>query len=232
VVESTSENAQINNKNQIKKTKRKPDRRKKRPKKLDEKKRAVTARRCVLLSGSVPVQSVFLVGFMGAGKSTVGSALAARLHCAFEDLDDRIVRRERRTVAGIFRDSGEKQFRSAERAALLELLDELQSGGRRVVALGGGAFAQPGNVKLIEASGVRTVFLDAPVGELWRRCCAQADQRMQRPLLNSWESFRRLYQLRRSWYLKAKHLQKTGNMKIDQVVAQIVEALDIDPRKP
>ena len=54
-----------------------------------------------------PVNTVFLVGFMGAGKTSVGRALGERLNWSFEDLDERIERREKRTVAAIFRDSGE-----------------------------------------------------------------------------------------------------------------------------
>jgi shikimate kinase len=175
------------------------------------------------------VRPVLLVGFMGAGKSTVGRALAARLDCAFEDLDQRIERREGRTVPEIFRDSGEAQFRRAERAALRELLDELREGVKKVVAVGGGAFAQVKNAGLIEASGVPTVFLDAPVEELWRRCCEQArDQGTQRPLLNSLENFRKLYEARRPRYLKAAHRQETGGKDFNGIVAEIVEGLGLD----
>ena len=59
---------------------------------------------------------------MGAGKSSVGRALGQRLNWIFEDLDDRIEARERRTVAEIFRDSGELEFRRAEHAALQQVL--------------------------------------------------------------------------------------------------------------
>jgi len=178
------------------------------------------------------VQSVLLVGFMGAGKTTAGSALAARLHCDFEDLDQRIERREGRTVPEIFRDSGEAQFRRAERAALRELLDELRGGAQKVVALGGGAFIQTANAKLIEASGVPTVFLDAPVEELWRRCCEQAhSQGMQRPLLNSLQGFRKLYEVRQPKYLKASMRLDTSGKDINGIVAAIVEALGLDQRK-
>lgn len=176
--------------------------------------------------------SVLLVGFMGAGKSSVGSALAARLDCAFEDLDDRIERRERRTVSQIFRDSGEAQFRRAERAALRELLQELRRGGKKVAALGGGAFAQVRNAELIEASGVSTVLLDAPVEELWRRCCRQArDQGTRRPLLHDWESFRRLYEIRLPEYLKASVRLETNGKDIDAIVAEIVKALSFGRHK-
>ncbi|MGA8763428.1 MAG: shikimate kinase [Candidatus Sulfotelmatobacter sp.] len=169
---------------------------------------------------------------MGAGKSTVGSALAARLDCAFEDLDDRVEQREKRSVSQIFRDSGETQFRRAERAALRELLKELRRGGKKVAALGGGAFTQVKNAELIEASCVPTVLLDAPVDELWRRCCRQArDQGTQRPLLHDWESFRKLYEIRLPKYLRASVRLETNGKDIDAIVADIVEALSLGPRK-
>ncbi|MBZ5707376.1 MAG: hypothetical protein LAN63_18675 [Acidobacteriia bacterium] len=111
---------------------------------------------------------VFLVGFMGAGKTCVGQALGRQLGWRFEDLDDRIQAREAQTIAQIFRSAGESAFRVAEHEALRELLASLGS-SPRVVALGGGAFAQPENATLLEATGFPIVFLDAPVEELWRR---------------------------------------------------------------
>jgi len=174
-------------------------------------------------------RAVLLVGFMGAGKSTAGRALAERLECAFEDLDERIARREGRTVPEIFRDSGEAHFRRGERAALREVLDELGAGAEKVVALGGGAFGQLANWRLIEASGVPTLFLDAPVEELWRRCRGQAEaQGERRPLLKSLNEFRELYQARRPRYLKASHRLETGGKEIEEIVAEMVEVLDWD----
>src|SRR2546428_2697763 len=92
----------------------------------------------------VPVRTVFLVGFMGAGKSSVGRALSLQLGWPFEDLDERIQAREGRTIEQIFQQSGEAEFRRAEHAALRELIADLGS-SPRVVALGGGTFVQTGN---------------------------------------------------------------------------------------
>ena len=94
-------------------------------------------------------RSIFLVGFMGAGKTTVGRALSRRLGLPFEDLDDRIQQREGKSIEQIFRESGEAEFRKAETAALREVLAELGS-STGVVALGGGAFVQSENAALIE----------------------------------------------------------------------------------
>ena len=176
-------------------------------------------------------RAVILIGFMGAGKSSVGRALAERLGWAFEDLDERIERRERRKVPEIFRDSGEPEFRRAEHAALRELLKELSAGNERVVALGGGAFAQKRNARLIEAAGVPIVFLDASVEELWRRCREQALQHgIERPLLGSLEDFRDLYAARRTHYLKASLQQETGEKTIEEIAAEVVQALGLGRR--
>ena len=103
------------------------------------------------------IDRIFLVGFMGAGKTTVGQLLAQRLGWSFIDLDDRVRAREGLDIADIFRQSGESYFRKVESECLRELLGETQGpptatySGRSlgmtpcagvVVALGGGAFVQ------------------------------------------------------------------------------------------
>jgi shikimate kinase len=186
------------------------------------------ARRVRPSKGETPAAAIFLVGFMGAGKSTVGQALGRELGWFFEDLDERIERREGRMVAEIFRDSGEQAFRRAERAALREVLDELSRGVPRVVALGGGAFVETENAALLKASSVPTIFLDAPVEELWRRCCMQADEAgTQRPLLRSVEQFRELYEARRKSYSKAFLKIQTSSRPVKTIVDEIAEALGL-----
>ena len=170
--------------------------------------------------------ALFLVGFMGAGKTSVGRTLAGRLNWTFEDLDERIERREQRTVSQIFRDSGEPEFRRAEHAALQDVLEEIRSGAVKIVALGGGAFVQEQNSALLRASGVPTVFLDAPVEELWQRCCTQAsDAGTERPLLRSIDQFRKLYEARRPGYVRASLGVQTGHRTLDEIASEIAETL-------
>jgi shikimate kinase len=174
----------------------------------------------------LPVRAVFLVGFMGAGKSSVGRALGKKLNCAFEDLDDRIERTEGRTIAEIFRASGEAEFRRVERHALRQVLEELVSDEIRVVGLGGGAFVQRENAELLGARGVLTVFLDAPVEELWQRCVKQAgEQGLHRPLLQSLEQFQKLFDSRRDRYLRASLRIETGGRTVDAIAREIAENL-------
>ena len=172
--------------------------------------------------------AVFLVGFMGAGKTTVGRALGQRLNWIFEDLDDRIAAREGRSVAEIFRDSGESGFRRAEHNALKHLLDELRGGSTRIVALGGGAFVQADNASLLKAANVPTVFLDAPVEDLWHRCSRQAtDNGIERPLLRSEEQFRKLHESRRPGYAKATIRIQAGNRSVESIAGEIAETLGL-----
>lgn len=180
------------------------------------------------VSASLTGNAVFLVGFMGSGKSSVGRVLGQRLNWIFEDLDDRIEAREGRTVAEIFREAGESAFRRAEHAALQQVLKELSGGVARIVALGGGAFVQQENAVLLKASGVPTVFLDAPAEELWQRCCAQsAEAGTERPLLQSMDQFRRLYENRRKSYLNASLKIQTGSRPVDVIAAEIAKKLKL-----
>ncbi|MGA7218751.1 MAG: shikimate kinase [Candidatus Sulfotelmatobacter sp.] len=166
---------------------------------------------------------------MGAGKSTVGRAMSERLGWIFEDLDDRIERREGRKVAEIFRDSGETAFRRAEHTALREVLREVPGEAGRIIALGGGAFIHKRNATLIESAGVPTVFLEADCEELWGRCLRQAEREgIRRPLLVGRESFHELYEARKWHYLRATFLQKTGGLTIRQIAAEVIKSLGLD----
>jgi shikimate kinase len=173
--------------------------------------------------------AVFLVGFMGAGKTSVGRALGQRLNWLFEDLDDRIEQHEGRRVAEIFRDSGEAAFRRAEHLALQQALEQSRGGVAKIIALGGGAFAQPANAELLGAAGVPTVFLDAPVEELWQRCRQQAaEMGAERPLLKDMEQFRKLQASRRKSYGKASLQIQTGSRTVEAIAAEIVEKLGLE----
>lgn len=169
-------------------------------------------------------RSIFLVGYMGAGKTTVGRALSRRLGLKFEDLDDRIQQREGKTIEQIFRESGEAEFRKTETAALREVLAELGS-SIGVVALGGGAFVQPENSALLEAAAVHSVFLDAPVDELLRRCESESKER---PLRKDTKQFRELYEKRQLAYMKAAVRIDTNGKDVDAIAAEVACSLGLE----
>ena len=161
---------------------------------------------------------------MGAGKTTVGRELARQLGWAFEDLDDRIQSREGRTIEEIFQNSGEAEFRRYEQMALLELLKLVES-SPLVVALGGGAFAQAENARILKRAPGPTVFLSAPVDELYRRC---QQQQIKRPLQQDQTQFRKLYDARHSLYLKATHQIETAGKDATAVATEVMRTLELN----
>ncbi len=176
--------------------------------------------------GSVSgTRAVFLVGFMGAGKTSVGRVLGRILGWRFDDLDDLIQAREGRNIETIFRDSGETEFRRAEHDALRKLLSELDA-SPRVVALGGGAFVQPENAKLLEEAKFPSVFLDAPVDELFQRCQMQP---VERPLRRDRDQFRSLYETRKGFYQKAFLRIDTSEKNVEMIAAEIATNLGLGP---
>jgi shikimate kinase len=167
------------------------------------------------------VRAVCLVGFMGAGKTSVGRVLSEQLGWLFVDLDERIEAREKQTVEQIFRQSGEAEFRRAEHAALRTLLLE-GSSLPMVIAVGGGAFVQAENSALLENAGIPSVFLDAPVDELFRRC---QEQSHHRPLRRDREQFRQLHEARRPGYMAAALRIETGGKDVGTVAAEVASGL-------
>ena len=165
---------------------------------------------------------VFLIGFMGAGKTSVGQALARKLGWSFRDLDRIIEAREQKTVAEIFAELGEAGFRAAESAALTELLQEGGSPKDLVVALGGGTFAQAANRDALLKANAMTVLLEAPLEELQRRC---ANDSTVRPLALQEARFAELFEQRRSAYALAKHHIETSGKTVDQVAEEVARIL-------
>jgi shikimate kinase len=160
---------------------------------------------------------VCLIGFMGAGKTTVGKALAKRLGWNFRDLDELIEAREHKTVAEIFASEGENGFRKIESAVLHELL--AGSSGDCVVALGGGAFVDPRNRIALQQAGAFTVWLDAPLDELKRRCKAEG---VKRPLALDEAKLDKLFEARREAYSLARFQEVTTGKTVEEIAKQIV----------
>jgi shikimate kinase len=129
----------------------------------------------VVMLRAAAARPITLVGLMGAGKTTVGRRLAARLHLPFVDADAEIEIASGLTIAEIFARYGEAHFRDGERRVIARLID----GTPKVIATGGGAFIQPDTRALILERTV-AVWLDADVPTLVER----VRRRNTRPLLN------------------------------------------------
>jgi shikimate kinase len=159
-----------------------------------------------------------LAGFMGSGKTTVGTLLAQHLAWRFVDLDDRIEESAGLTIPEIFERLGEPAFRQLEadqlRAALGRSSEHKES---TVLALGGGTYAQPGCPEFLRAAGAPVLWLDSPLEVLLSRCMTMTG----RPLFRDEASFRALYVQRLPSYQLADY-RVDGSAEPTQVVAEIL----------
>ena len=160
---------------------------------------------------------VYLVGFMGAGKSTVARSLARRLHWKAEDIDERIEQRERRDIPTIFRQDGEPYFRGVERQELIALLPERGT----VVATGGGTFVEPGARELMLRDGA-CVWLDAWFATIVDRVPVDG----RRPLATDRIEMERLYNQRLMAYGQSHLRLDASRSSVEELVDQIVEWLE------
>lgn len=158
---------------------------------------------------------LYLVGFMGSGKTTVARALGRRLGWRVIDLDEEIERREGRSVSQVFAREGEPYFRRVEREVLLAFLPLRNV----IVATGGGTFIQPANRADILADGT-TVWLDAPFIRVVERVPSDG----RRPLAADRDSFAALFEARRSVYRLA-HLRIDAQGRVDALVEHLLHKL-------
>lgn len=159
---------------------------------------------------------IYLVGFMGSGKSTVARALARHLGWRAEDLDDLIEAREHRTIPEIFAQHGEPYFRAVEK----DLLEVLRPMRHVVVATGGGTFAEPESRALMLMDGA-VVWLDVPLHDLIPRIPLDG----RRPLAANREQLEQLYAARVDTYRLAHVRVSTARTSVATVVERILEAL-------
>lgn len=158
---------------------------------------------------------LYLVGFMGAGKTTLAKALGRRLDWRVEDLDELVEARERCTVADLFARRGEPYFRGVERDVLRRLLPDRHV----VVATGGGTYADADNRALINDNGL-SVWLDLPLELALARVPADG----RRPLAADRAQFEALYHQRRLAYQLA-HLRLDASSPVEELVERVLDWL-------
>ena len=161
---------------------------------------------------------IYLVGFMGGGKTTIGERLARRIGWHFADLDHDIEKAHGATVQQIFAEHGEQHFRRLEHAALKQRINDVERGRPSVVALGGGTFVCADNYALLENNGV-TLWLDAPFELIRQRVPSDGS----RPLATDPVEFRKLFDSRGAGYGKADHripiVSEDPEVTIDSILA-------------
>jgi len=164
-----------------------------------------------------PIDKIYLVGFMAAGKSTVARLLGTRLGWRAEDIDELIEARERMTVADIFARHGEPYFRAAERE-ILRLLLPLR---HTVVATGGGTFMDPENQRAIKLDGM-AVWLDVPLETVIARLPADG----RRPLSADRAQMERLFAVRQAAYANA-NLRVDATVPAQEIAERILDAFSL-----
>jgi shikimate kinase len=165
-------------------------------------------------------QAYYLIGMMGAGKTTVGRSLSRQLGLEFLDADRELEARLGVAIPTVFELEGEAGFRRRESA----LIDELTRRDRLVLATGGGVVLDPANRRALAERGL-VIYLRASVTDLWHRL--RRDR--HRPLLRTADPRGRIESLvaeRDPLYMEAAHLVvETGRQPVEMVVADIIERL-------
>ncbi len=166
--------------------------------------------------------NIVLIGYRGAGKTTIGKQLAGRMGMEFIDTDDSIVQRSGKSIREIFAEGGETLFRDLESA----VIDDLVETDNTVIAAGGGVVLRKTNIEKLQANG-RIVWLQAPAEVLWKRLQSDTRTPANRPDLTSTgglEEILRLLQVRAPLYSTAADVAlDVTNMSEDQIVRYLAE---------
>ena len=164
---------------------------------------------------------------MGAGKSTVGALVSARLLWSFHDADAVLESTHGLSVAEVFRQHGESHFRALEESTIRGLLSRPLA----VIALGGGALESAATRTLLEhaAGGMHLVFLETPLAVALARCCAVDTER---PLLENRDSLEQRYALRLPFYRRAHQTIDTSLVAPEEAARLIVDAVLDRTRAP
>lgn len=160
---------------------------------------------------------IYLVGFMGSGKSTVGRSVARHLGWRFADIDEDIEAKARMSIPEIFEMQGEAAFRALETEVLRWRVQDVARGIPWVIAVGGGCFAREENLEIIQNHGI-SIWLDTPFEMIRARVAGSA----HRPLARDPERFAELYEERLASYRKADYRIEVGPEGSSGAVEQIL----------
>lgn len=162
---------------------------------------------------------LFVTGFMGSGKTTVGKKIAQILGWEFVDLDDAVVEAGGRGIPAIFEVEGESGFRHLEYQVLQVLIEHRQPERGLVVALGGGALTNVLTAGVVLAGGV-LAYIEVDAQTAWGRVCGS-----DRPLAREYEYFANLLEERRPGYERLADIKVAGQQDPDLVAGEVVAKL-------
>jgi shikimate kinase len=175
-------------------------------------------------------RNIFLIGFSGSGKSTVGPGLARALKVGFHDTDELIASREGRPVPETLDVRGEEYFRRVESSVIREVIGKYSDG--MVVALGGGAFEDSRNRDMVLGTGL-VVYLSCSVRGIYRRLAEKNDRPLLRVREQNGETVRQarlrrikqLLSIRAVNYAKADIRFATTGREVEATVAELLERI-------
>ncbi len=160
--------------------------------------------------------TIFLIGFMGAGKSSVGRMLADRLNYTFLDTDELVREKAGKRIPAIFTEDGESRFRELEREVLLDVINR----SRTVISTGGGIPILKSNMDIIRRAGCSVALL-APEDILYERI----KNSRGRPLLKDRKYFISLFREREEFYKQADIEIDTSQLRVEEVVEELLELI-------
>ncbi|MFL2630730.1 MAG: shikimate kinase [Thermodesulfobacteriota bacterium] len=162
------------------------------------------------------MKSIFLVGFMGAGKTTVGKLLAEAKGFSLYDTDKLIEEEEQKSISDIFSSKGEQYFRDLESRKLIELETKEDS----VFSTGGGIILREKNLDILNRN--LSIYLKASYENIFKRI----EEDRTRPLLNTdnpYETGRQLFESRKEIYESFSHCVETDNLLPEDVTSEILK---------
>ena len=165
------------------------------------------------------MKNIVLVGMMGAGKTTVGEFLSAKLNRELKDIDRVIEQEQKKSIIEIFTDDGEEAFRKLES----ETIEKFSNMSDLIISTGGGALEKANNLSNLQKNGI-IIYLEADIEELFKR----VKNETQRPLLKEQdplEVIKKLIKKREKFYLMADITIITDNKSPEKITEEIIKAI-------
>lgn len=165
------------------------------------------------------MKNIVLVGMMGAGKTTVGEYLSAKLNRELKDIDRVIEQEQKKSIIEIFTDDGEEVFRKLES----ETIEKFSNMSDLIISTGGGALEKANNLSNLQKNGI-IIYLKADIEELFKR----VKNETQRPLLKEQdplEVIKKLIKKREKFYLMADITIITDNKSPEKITEEIIKAI-------